>query len=104
MSLLCAHEATLCACLSVCIQVYLLYSYLLYLRVFLYIFECFSCSILRCTSSTCIYYMSVLRLWLFVVFLQCPQTHCAASQDNGKMATDGDNRGGLMGSDKLLDR
>ena len=49
-------------------------------------------------------YMSVLRLWLCVVFLQCPQTHCAASQDNGKMATDGDNRGGLRGSDKLLDR
>ena len=64
----------------------------------------FSCSILRCTSLACIYYMSVLRLWLCVVFLQCPQTHCAASEDNGKMATDGDNRGGLMGSDKLLDR
>ena len=37
MSLLCAHEVTLCAGLSVCIQVYLLYSYLLYLRVFIYI-------------------------------------------------------------------
>ena len=43
------------------------------------------------------------RGYIFVIFLQHSQTHCAASEDNGQMATDGDNRGGLMGSDKLLD-
>ena len=92
-------------CLSVCMYTGIptIFISVVFASVYIYL-SVFSCSILRCTSSTCIYYMSVLRLWLFVVFLQCPQTHCAASQDNGKMATDGDNRGGLMGSDKLLDR
>ena len=51
-------------------------------------------------------HMSVVfaRVYICVIFLQHSQTHCAASEDNGKMATDGDNGGGLRGSDKLLDR
>ena len=50
-------------------------------------------------------HMSVVfaRVYICVIFLKQALSD-AASEDNGKMASDGDNRGGLMGSDKLLDR